>query len=224
MKKEKRPGRAIAGLLLLSMVFWCGSIALGKEGMLRGSEKGMAEEGTIHKPDRPETFVSEKRIFVGDSRTVMMRDAVQDDSIWSCRSSMGYDWMTSTGVPDIEDEIGDNTAVIILMGVNDVHQLNHYISYINTKAAEWEDLGAKTYFVSVGPVDGDPYVTNGEIESFNSSMEENLVGVTYIDIYSYLMENGFSTLDGIHYPDDVSIEIYNYILEHLEEPRSGIWG
>ena len=55
-------------------------------------------------------------------------------------------------------------------------------------------------------------------------MEENLVGVNYIDIYSYLTENGYSTLDGTHYPDSVSEDIYDYILDSLEETRSGIWG
>ena len=183
-----------------------------------------AEEGRISKPDHPKTVTNDKLIFIGDSRTEGIRDAVQDDSIWSCLSSMGYDWMVSDGVPEIEDEIQDNTAVIILMGVNDVHHINEYIHYINQKAKEWTDLGASTYFVSVGPVEDDPYVTNAQIESFNSSMEANLTGVNYIDIYTHLTENGYSTLDGTHYPDDVSIEIYNYILDHLEEVRSGIWG
>ena len=35
---------------------------------------------------------------------------------------------------------------------------------------------------------------------------------------------GFSTVDGTHYPDSVSVDIYNYILDHLEEQMSGIWG
>lgn len=187
-------------------------------------EQVYGEEGMLSKPDHPETVTNDKLIFIGDSRTEAIRDAVQDDSIWSCLSSMGYDWMVSDGAPEIEDEIQDNTAVIILMGVNDVHHVNEYIQYINQKAKEWTDLGASTYFVSVGPVENDPYVTNAQIESFNSSMEANLIGVNYIDIYTHLTENGYSTLDGIHYPDDVSIEIYNYILEHLEEVRSGTWG
>ena len=122
------------------------------------------------------------------------------------------------------DKIGDNTAVIILMGVNDLYHVNSYISYINAKAAEWSAKGAQTYFVSVGPVQNDPYASNAEIESFNASMQANLSGVTYIDIYSHLVTEGFSTLDGTHYPDSVSVDIYNYILDHLEEQRSGIWG
>lgn len=182
------------------------------------------EEGTISKPDDTETSQKDKLIFVGDSRTEGIRDAVHDDSIWSCLSSMGYDWMVSTGVPQIEEEIVDNTSVIILMGVNDVHNLNKYVRYINEKAKEWTDLGASTYFVSVGPVENDPYVTNEQIESFNAAMEANLIGVTYIDVYSHLMETGYSTLDGTHYPESVSVEIYNYILDNLEETIGGIWG
>lgn len=178
----------------------------------------------LKKPDHPAAVTNDKLIFVGDSRTVGIRDAVRDDSIWSCKSSMGYEWMSSTGVPQIEDEIDEYTAVIILMGVNDVYQLNNYINYINAKASEWAELGARTYFVSVGPVENDPYVTNAEIESFNAAMQANLTGVTYIDVYSHLVNNGFHTTDGTHYPDGVSVEIYNYILEHLEEKRSGIWG
>lgn len=182
------------------------------------------EEGTISRPADTEASQKDKLIFVGDSRTEGIRDAVHDDSIWSCLSSMGYDWMVSTGVPQIEAEIVDNTSVIILMGVNDVHNLNKYVQYINEKAKEWTDLGASTYFVSVGPVENDPYVTNEQIESFNAAMEANLIGVTYIDVYSHLMETGYSTLDGTHYPEDVSVEIYNYILDNLEETTGGIWG
>lgn len=183
------------------------------------------EQGMLSKPDHPDTVTNDKLIFIGDSRTEGIRDAVNDGNvIWSCLSSKGYEWMSTTGVPQIEDEIDAYTAVIILMGVNDVYQINNYVNYINKKANEWADLGARTYFVSVGPVEHDPYVTNAEIESFNAAMKANLAGVTYIDVYSHLVSNGFYTVDGIHYPDSVSIDIYNYVLEHLEETRSGIWG
>ena len=188
------------------------------------ADQDPADQGTLSKPNHPDTISADKLVFIGDSRTEGLRDAVNDDSVWSCLSSMGYDWMVSTGVPQVEDQIEDNTAVIILMGVNDLYQVNNYISYINAKAAEWSNRGAQTYFVSVGPVQNDPYCSNAEIESFNAAMQANLVGVTYIDVYSHLVSDGFSTVDGTHYPDSVSIDIYNYILDHLEEQRSGIWG
>ncbi len=185
---------------------------------------GHAKEGTISAPKHPVTAPVEKKIFIGDSRTVAMRDAVGDDSVWACMDSMGYSWMVSEAVPAVEDEITQNSAVIILMGVNDIYNLSNYIEYTNAKAAEWAAKGANTYFVSVGPVDDDPYVTNAEIEAFNASLQAGLTGVTYIDMYNYLMENGYSTLDGTHYPDDVSIAIYTYIVDNLKGSRSGLWG
>ena len=157
-----------------------------------------------------------QRIFIGDSRTLMIKNAVQDDSsIWACKVSMGYEWMRDVAVPAVESRIGFNTAVIILMGVNDLHNIGNYISYINQKAAEWSAKGAMVYFVSVGPVEKDPYATNEEIEAFNQSLRDGLTGVAYIDVYSHLKSTGFSTLDGTHYPNEVSIAIYHYILEHL---------
>ena len=188
----------------------------------RGAQTYFVSVGPVQ--NDPYCTNGEIESFNADSRTEGLRDAVRDDSVWSCLSSMGYDWMVSTGVPQVEDQIEDNTAVIILMGVNDLYHVNDYISYINSKAAEWGNRGAQTYFVSVGPVQNDPYCTNGEIESFNAAMQANLSGATYIDVYSHLVSEGFSTVDGIHYPDSVSIDIYNYILDHLEEQRSGIWG
>ncbi len=187
-------------------------------------QAGEADEGTISVPDHPIAQTAEKMVFIGDSRTVDMMNAVHDGSVWACKVSMGYQWMATVGVPAVDGYIDAGTAVIILMGVNDPYNISNYIGYTNEKAAEWAARGATTYFVSVGPVDGDPYVTNAEIESFNAALQANLSGVYYIDIYSYLMANGFSTVDGTHYPDNVSIAIYNYIVEHLEVNRTGIWG
>ena len=98
------------------------------------------------------------------------------------------------------------------------------VKRVMAEAVKWGNRGAQTYFVSVGPVQNDPYCSNAEIESFNAAMQANLSGVTYIDVYSHLVSEGFSTVDGTHYPDSVSVDIYNYILDHLEEQRSGIWG
>ena len=186
-------------------------------------EQDADEEGTLSEPDHPIIPATEKMVFIGDSRTVDMMNAVHDGSVWACKVSMGYQWMATEAVPAVESYIDSGTAVIILMGVNDVHNISNYIGYTNEKAAEWAAKGATTYFVSVGPVTNDPYVTNAEIESFNAALQANLSGVYYIDIYTYLTENGFSTVDGTHYPDNVSIAIYNYIVESLEENRDGIW-
>ena len=78
-----------------------------------------------------------KTIFVVYSRTVGMELSVADDpsDVWSSKGSMGLSWMKSTGIPNIESEIKSGSAVVILMGVNDLYKKDQYISYLNEKGA-----------------------------------------------------------------------------------------
>lgn len=157
-----------------------------------------------------------KLIFIGDSRTVGMEMAVgENNDIWSSKGSMGLNWMRQEGVPNIESNIGNGTAVIILMGVNDLYQPDNYISYINEKSSSWSSKGAHTYFVSVNPTDGSHSQLNSDIDSFNQKLKNGLSNVNYIDTNSYLKSNGFSTTDGLHYTTDTYNKIYNYIKSHV---------
>ena len=152
-------------------------------------------------------------IFIGDSRTVQMKAHVGEGSdIWSCKGSMGLNWMQSTGVPNISSYIKSGSKIVILMGVNDLYQASSYITYINSKATEWSNLGATTYFVSVNPCDGGYSHLNDDIASFNSKLKSGLNSkVKYIDTNSYLNSSGFTTTDGLHYNQATSQKIYNYI-------------
>ena len=156
-------------------------------------------------------------IMLGDSRCVQMKSHVGAGSeIWSCKGSMGLSWMKSTGVPNVESKIGKGTKVVIMMGVNDLYQPEAYITYINSKANEWANKGAKTYFVSVNPVDGTYSNLTSKIVSFNSKLKSNLnSNVRYIDTYNYLVSSGFSTSDGLHYKSETSRKIYNYVKSNI---------
>lgn len=159
---------------------------------------------------------SNKLIFIGDSRTVGMKSAVNTNDIWSAKSGIGLDWMKSTGVPQIESSISQGTSIIILMGVNDLYKINSYISYINGKAKDWSNKGAKIYFVSVLPTNGKYDSLNSEINSFNSKMKSSLPSsVKYIDTNSYLKSNGFESPDGLHYNNATYQKIYNHIKSNL---------
>ena len=156
-------------------------------------------------------------IFVGDSRTVGMKSAVGGESdTWSCKSGMGLNWMRSTGIPNIESSIKNGSALVILMGVNDLYQVNNYISYLNENVATWTGKGAKVYFVSVNPTDGSYNNRNDNINSFNKKIRANISSnIKYIDSNSYLKSNGFSTTDGLHYTNETYNKIYNYIKSNL---------
>ena len=143
-----------------------------------------------------------------------MKSAVNSNYIWSCKSAMGLDWMKSTGVPNVENQITTGTAVIILMGVNDLFNADKYITYINQKTSEWRDKGAKVYFVSVNPINENAYkcFNNTRIETFNAKMASNLVNVKYIDTYNYLITHSCNyTSDGLHYQNSTSKVIYDLI-------------
>lgn len=181
-------------------------------------------------PEDPYVYPEHRRIlFIGDSRTVGMEMFCggMEDEYWSARNSMGYSWMVSTGIPNVEHLIDQNTDIVILMGVNDLGNVYSYVDYINSKAAEWKELGARTYFVSVTPVDDSrsPNAKNSRIESFNAYAQENLQNVNYIDAYSRIRYS-FGSPDGIHFDGSTYREIYRIIKFNLYRgwyEQDGLW-
>ncbi len=171
-----------------------------------------------------------KRFFIGDSRTVNMFRAVYPNSniegyelingtatvgmdTWSCQSAMGYSWMVSTGIPNVESKLDQNSALIILMGVNS-SDVDNYIKYFNEKLPEWKQKGINVYFVSVMPTKGNYNYLNDSIKKFNEKIQ-TVNGLNYIDVYSYMMKEGFESGDGLHFSDGTSKKVYNYIINHL---------
>ena len=160
-----------------------------------------------------------KVIFVGDSRTVGMQQSVGNQGksdVWSCKGAMGLDWMKSTGIPNIDSEVTSGSALVILMGVNDLYHVDSYISYLNGLVSSVKSRGAKMYFVSVNPTSGSASYLNEDIDSFNAKMKSKLSSyIEYIDTNTYLKKNGFSSGDGVHYSVTTYKNIYSYIKSNL---------
>lgn len=163
----------------------------------------------------------DKVVFVGDSRTVQMEMAVDyDSSVFSFigESGMGYDWFAGTAVYRTEGKLGPyHTAVIINMGVNDLGNVKRYAQLVNRKAAEWKLRGASVFYASVNPVnDGYPTVSNAQIRDFNDTLRSLLSeDVVWIDTYSYMMNNGYTATDGLHYDINTYKGLYSYYLSVL---------
>ena len=160
---------------------------------------------------------SAETIFIGDSRTVGMQQAVGTESgtRWISKTGSGYDWFTSN-VPSTSS-IKSGSKVVILMGVNDLDNVNAYASYINNKAAEWNEKGINTYFVSVNPINDALATQNGysvrdsKVKNFNNTIKSKLSSnVTYIDTYSKII-NSYIATDGLHYSTVTYKSIYNEI-------------
>lgn len=155
-------------------------------------------------------------IMIGDSRMDMMKDAVENDKItWICKVGMGYQWLRDTALKTLQEQMKGNEDIFIWLGVNDIYNISNYISLLNEEIPKWKAQGANVYIVAVGQVTDDPYVTNEEIEDFNSRMKNGVTNVKYIDLYSYLKKQGYKTTDGTHYDNETTWKIYRYLMSFI---------
>ena len=154
-------------------------------------------------------------VLVGDSRFYGQSNynLKNDKTTYIAKSGEGLAYLkqiTST----MKTYDSDKAAFVINMGVNDLGNVNNYISYINSLATQ---LKGTVYYLSVNPVDEvkeKQYkytVKNSDIDSFNQKMKNGLEGVKYLDSNSYLKETGYTTSDGVHYTKDTYTKIYNFI-------------
>lgn len=151
-------------------------------------------------------------IFLGDLRFRSMANvATGESALWECSSSATYSWLSDTAYPDVDSRVGEGSQIFISMGINDLTMYQSYATSINTKAAEWEEKGAKVYFVAVGPVSQNSETANADIMTFNTYMYQNL-NIPFIDAYNYLVAQGFETTDGQTYTDATSKAMYDYLM------------
>ncbi|MCC8103591.1 MAG: hypothetical protein LIP11_15500 [Clostridiales bacterium] len=158
-------------------------------------------------------------IWVGDSRTVGMQKALgaYSDDVFIGAAGEGYSWLSETGIPFLKSAIRDypDRPVIFNMGVNDYENLYNYMVLYAEVTADYPET--VFYFLSVNPIDDEAglYVTNADIEDFNTHLE-NAYPDTYLDSYSYLLESGTETIDGIHYSEEAYRQIYLFVKDTLK--------
>lgn len=166
-----------------------------------------------------DTDVNTGYIFLGDSRTVGMNNAVEieDDSVFVvAKVGEGYKWMVDKGLPEVCDIIEEHTeynkwVLITNLGVNDLHNKQKYVD-------AYEELSElfEIYFVSVNPCKGSYDYLNSKIDDFNKTMSD-LEFVTYIDTCTLLRKDGFSSSDGLHYSKSTYQKIYNIIIDNVKD-------
>lgn len=159
-------------------------------------------------------------IFMGDSRIYLMNQDCNIEGTSNffvvCCPGIGYDWMIANGLPQIQTieqshtEI-KNWVVISALGVNDMENVDKYVSTYNDLA---QTMNLK--LVSVNPTLGkaDPKYNNGTIEAFNQRLQ-TVSGVQYINSYDYLTNKGYWMTDGLHYNEDSNWDIFGFMLNSL---------
>lgn len=164
-----------------------------------------------------QTEVSSARyIWVGDSRTVQMGYAMENADYYIAESGEGYLWFSEEGLPLLKETIAaaPDLPVIFNLGVNDYSNLQSYLTLYRTLMAEYPQT--RFYYLAVYPIDPEVciYITNEEIQDFNAHLKE-LSPDTYLDSYTFLIENQLLTYDGIHYPEDVYRKLYAFVSDAL---------
>ena len=161
-------------------------------------------------------FVLKNMLFIGDERTqAMINVSTNGSDLWECTNGGGCNWFLNNAISDVNNYVTNGTAVVIALGMNDINNAASYVAAINAQAQVWAAKGAKTYFVAVGPVDATSYILNTDIMNFNTALYQQL-NVPFIDLYNYLVQTGFATVDGQLYDSATSSIAYNYISECVQ--------
>lgn len=162
-------------------------------------------------------------IFVGDSRTVGMHDALfsdggNDSCSFIAKSGEGFYWLYHDGIVELEEKLREEpyATVIFNLGVNDLKEEAQYVDFYEELFSIYHD--PSFYIMSVNPVVDEKCsgASNAEIEAFNERMQEEFPD-KYLDCYNYLLEQGFETVDGLHYSNDTYRMIHHFTVTTLVE-------
>ena len=166
---------------------------------------------------REESF-PEQIIFVGDSRTVGMDLAIDDNSVYIAKVGEGYEWFKGEAEGELKEVIRNSSdkslTVVFNLGVNDLSNANRYAEEVNRLSDNYPNI--RFVYASVNPVKEKASVSNDDISAFNRTICTQLSrNIRFIDSYSYLIDSGFESPDGLHYTNDTYAKIYEYITAQL---------
>jgi len=163
-------------------------------------------------------------IFVGDSRTGQMANAVGGTAAWPGTAFVacfggGVDWLsTAQAKKDVDQYMTPGSVIILNYGVNDLSRHNDYIATINRYAQDWISKGATVYFASVGPVGENEYgKRNWAVEYFNNQLNNRLdARIGRLNLYVFLTGSGYTTqADGLHYDGATYAAMFRFLMQSI---------
>lgn len=163
-------------------------------------------------------------IFVGDSRTGQMANAVGGTAAWPGTAFVacfggGVDWLsTAQAKKDVDQYVTPGSVIILNYGVNDLSRHNDYITTINRYAQDWISKGATVYFASVGPVGENEYgKRNWAVEYFNNQLNNRLdARIGRLNLYVFLTDSGYTTqADGLHYDGATYAAMFRFLMQSI---------
>ena len=169
------------------------------------------------------TVLKRPILLVGDSRTVFLKHYFENDDAgitWICKSGAGLSWLTSTAEKEIAARLNGKTDLYIWLGANDAGYMDRYVAYYNKMIPEWKKQGANVYIIAVGPIESDPYVSDATVKKMNVMLKNDVQGATFMSLYYYMQNNGFKTIDGIHYDYATCKLVYDYIMKQAKKAKA----
>ncbi|MBR6406686.1 MAG: SGNH/GDSL hydrolase family protein [Lachnospiraceae bacterium] len=189
------------------------------------------EQGETDYAELVQEYASEKRIWMGDSRFVAMSKGayLQPNDVFIAKGAQAYDWFSTEGLSQLMQELSKDPRriVIINFGLNDcannsagwdAYFVEDYVDTINRLTTLYPET--RFFFASVGLINGDYNRGAGRgklpmnqvclyVDEFNNTMYTDCLA-EYIDLSEYLVRDGYSTIDGVHFDSATSQKIYNY--------------
>lgn len=189
---------------------------------LAAQQAALAQAQTAQKAPIPAG--SGNVIFVGDSRTGQMANAVGGTAAWPGTAFVacfggGVDWLsTAQAKKDVDQYVTPGSVIILNYGVNDLSRHNDYIKTINRYAQDWISKGATVYFASVGPVGENEYgKRNWAVEYFNNQLNNRLdARIGRLNLYVFLTGSGYTTqADGLHYDGATYAAMFRFLMQSI---------
>lgn len=189
---------------------------------LAAQQAALAQAQTAQKAPIPAG--SGNVIFVGDSRTGQMANAVGGTAAWPGTAFVacfggGVDWLsTAQAKKDVDQYVTPGSVIILNYGVNDLSRHNDYITTINRYAQDWISKGATVYFASVGPVGENEYgKCNWAVEYFNNQLNNRLdARIGRLNLYVFLTGSGYTTqADGLHYDGATYAAMFRFLMQSI---------
>lgn len=191
-----------------------------------------APESIRHYAALPSYVRKHQIIWVGDSRTLGLRDALHkterdDDDLFVGQVGEGVRWFREEGMAEMSDmiEAYPDAPVVMNFGVNDPQLIDEYV------VAYWDVIrehpDTQFYIMSVNPLDEEFLIRDGQVNEavfddinslnvarMNVKLSEEF-GRRYIDTASWLKAEGFETVDGLHFSTDTYLNIHDYVVSLL---------
>lgn len=190
-------------------------------------------------PEIVNYYDTERMIIIGDSRMYAASKIIDDeDIIFIAKNGATCGYLHEVAEKEVDKILSENPdehfTIFINLGVNDLNKVirgyetdgkeicsaEDYVNDYKKLKEKWDEHNL--FFASVNPINEekaseyeDMYSNNKLVKEFNSYVSSNVFtdGVYYCDTYKILMNNGYETVDALHYEEDTSKEIISIIKE-----------